>query len=88
MAIQEAGTTKKPTVNGKRQADAWGNVGMVDSEGKVHKFGGIPMMEEHYLTQALIEKTGCAIGESVENVEITLTLSFSRVDHEPKKAVF
>lgn len=87
MAIQSATESKKTMVNGKRQADAWGNISMVDAEGKAHKFGGIPMMNEHYLTKALIEKTGIAVGESAD-VEVTLTLNFSRVDHEPKKAVF
>ncbi len=87
MSIQTKATSEKVIVNGKRVADAWGNISMIDKNGKAHKFGGIPMNNEHYLTQALIEKTGIAEGESVD-VEIVLKLNFSRVDHNPVAAEF
>ncbi len=82
MAIQNAAESKKVMKNGVRQADAWANISLVDKNGKIHKFGGIPMHDEHYLTQALIAKSGIEVGENAE-VEVTLKLNFSRVDHNP-----
>lgn len=83
MAIEKATETKKTNKNGQRMADAWANVSIVDQVGVEHALGGIPMQDENRVTQALYAKSGVEIGETKE-VEVTLKLRISRVDHNPQ----
>lgn len=82
MSIQKKAATEKVMKNGTRQADAWANISLVDKNGVAHKFGGIPLHNEHHLTQALIAKAGIEVGESAD-VEVTLKLNLARVNHNP-----